>query len=258
MQRKSIYDSERLADAYARTRPPVHREVIAGARARLQELGAGRAARALDIGCGAGLSTAALAPLADSRVGLEPVATMLRHRHTVAPGARFIVGVAEHLPFADGSFDLLAAAGALNYGDLDLVLPEVARVLDEGGWLLVYDFSGGRRLAGDWRLDAWFAAFEARYAYPPGYAMDVRRLPFAAVGLRLEHYEEMEVAIPMTGQAYLAYVLGETNVELALSRGESQEAVASWCAGTLEPIFGGGAREVLFDAYCACVRKMPV
>jgi SAM-dependent methyltransferase len=255
MQPGSIYDSERLADAYARTRPPVHREIVAAARAWLQERGTGRARRALDIGCGAGLSTAALAPLADSRVGVEPVPTMLRHRHTVAPGARFVVGVAERLPFPPRSFDLLAAAGALNYGDLDRVLPEIARVLDDRGWLLVYDFSGGRRLAGDSRLDAWFAAFEARYPYPPGYAMDVRRLPFPAVGMRLAHYEEMEVAVPMTGDAYLAYVLGETNVELALSRGESEEAVASWCAGALEPIFGSGARDVLFDAYVALVRK---
>jgi SAM-dependent methyltransferase len=256
MEPSSIYDSERLAAAYARSRPPVHARVVAAAKGGLERLGVAHARRALDIGCGAGLSTAALAPLAGSLVGLEPVATMLRHRREVAPGARFVIGRAEQLPFGTGSYDLVSAAGALNYGDRDLVLPEVARVLTERGGLLVYDFSGGRRLAGDPRLDAWFAAFEARYPYPHGYAMDVRSLPFEKAGMRLDYYEEIEVAIPMTSDAYLAYVLGETNVELAVSYGVAEEGIASWCSATLADIFAAGARDVLFDAYAAYARKV--
>jgi SAM-dependent methyltransferase len=255
MSRSSLYDSERLAAAYATSRPPVHRQVIASAKTRIEHLGVARARRALDIGCGAGLSTIALEPLARTLFGLEPVARMLAHHREVAPGAGFVVGRAERLPFATAAFDLLSAAGALNYANPRLVLPEVARVLTVGGLLLVYDFSGGRRLAGDSRLDDWFTSFEARYPYPPGYAMDVRALNFEAESLRLEHYEEIEAVVPMTAEAYLAYVLGETNVELAVSRGVAEETIASWCRPALAGIFGGGARDVLFDAYAAYVRK---
>ena len=252
----SIYDSERLAAAYARKRPPVHREIIAAAKVALARLDIPRAARALDVGCGAGLSTAALAPLAQDLFGLEPVATMLRHHREIAPRAHFVVGRAEQLPFGSGAFELLSAAGALNYARHDVVLPEVARVLTHRGGLLIYDFSGGRRLAADARLDEWFAAFETRYPYPPGYAMDVKSLPFETVGMRLEYYEAIEVAIPMTGEAYLAYVLSETNVELALSYGVVEETVAAWCMSTLGDIFGDGARDVLFDAYAGYARKL--
>jgi len=224
--------------------------------ARLERLGVARARRALDIGCGAGLSTIALEPLARRLFGLEPAATMLTHHRDVAPDARFVVGRAERLPFAAAAFDLISAAGALNYADPDLVLPEVARVLSDEGVLLVYDFSGGRRLAGDTRLGDWFTAFEARYPYPPGYPMDVRALTFHDVGMRLEHYEELEVAIPMTAAAYLGYVLGETNVELAVTRGVPEEAIRSWCGAALADIFGSGARDVLFDAYATYVLKV--
>jgi predicted TPR repeat methyltransferase len=250
-----MYDSERLAAAYARSRPPVHAHVVAAAKARFERLGVRRARRALDIGCGAGLSTAALSALADGRVGIEPVATMLRHRGEVAPGARFVVGRAEELPFADHCFELVTAAGALNYADLDTALPEVARVLSASGGLLIYDFSGGRRLARDGRLDQWFTMFEQRYPYPPGYAIDVRSLPYEDVGLRLVDYQEIEVAIPMNGESYLAYVLGETNVELALLKGKVEEGIASWCRATLADIFAGGSRAVIFDAYTAFIRK---
>ena len=110
----SVYDSERLAVGYAFDRPPVHEQILRSARL------ARRADRALDVGCGAGLSTAALAPLARQVVGLEPVPAMLAHRRTVAPRARFVIGRAEWLPFPAESFDLVAAAGSLNYADLPL------------------------------------------------------------------------------------------------------------------------------------------
>jgi ubiquinone/menaquinone biosynthesis C-methylase UbiE len=256
MARTSIYDSERLAAAYARSRPPVHQHIMASAKRRLEALGVRRARRALDVGCGAGLSTAALHVLADDLVGLEPVATMLRYHRDVAPGARFVVGRAERLPFAGRSFELLAAAGALNYADLDLVLPEVARVLTDRGLLLVYDFSGGRRLHDDPRLDAWFESFLRRYPYPPGYAMDVKTIDFGKAGLRLDAYEPLVVAVPMTGADYVAYAMSETNVELALSRGGSETEIREWCAGTLADIFAAGPRDVLFDAYLACIRPL--
>ncbi|MEU0557189.1 hypothetical protein [Dactylosporangium sp. NPDC006015] len=51
----SVYDSERLAAAYAFDRPPVHQQILRSARLDR------RARRALDVGRGAGLSTAALA-----------------------------------------------------------------------------------------------------------------------------------------------------------------------------------------------------
>jgi SAM-dependent methyltransferase len=101
----SVYDSERLAAAYASDRPPIHEQILRTVRLTRQ------ADRALDVGCGAGLSTAVLAPLARQVTGLEPIPTMLRHRRTVAPRARFVIGEAERLPFAAGSFDLVAAQG---------------------------------------------------------------------------------------------------------------------------------------------------
>ena len=105
--------------------------------------------RGLDVGCGAGLSTAALARLVRVSVGFDPNEDMLVHRRAVAPSASFVVAKAEAPPFADNSFELMTAAGALNYVDLSRFLPEAARLLVPGGSLVVYDFSSGRRLPGD-------------------------------------------------------------------------------------------------------------
>ncbi|MBP1635102.1 MAG: methyltransferase protein [Acidobacteria bacterium] len=254
MRPADLYHSARVAAGYARSRPPVHDRIIEAVAQRFEELGIERAGRALDIGCGAGLSTAALVPLAARAVGLEPAREMLTHRAEVAPVAAFVVGRAEELPFRDGVFDLLTAAGALNYTDLPRVLPEAARVLNDEGVFLIYDFSSGRRLAGDARLDLWFTTFERRYPFPPGYELDVKSLDFGAAGLRLVRFEPLQVAVPMDASAYLAYAMSEMNVEQAVAAGIAEAGIASWCEAGLHDIFAAGPRDVLFDGYVAYVR----
>jgi hypothetical protein len=93
----------------------------------------------------------------------------------------------------------------------------------------------------------------AAFPFPPGYETDVRGIGWDGAGLRLAAYEEVEVRVGMTAEAYLAYVLTETNVELALSRGADEEAIRRWCAAAIEAIFSGATLEILFDGYAAYV-----
>lgn len=247
-----IYHSPRLAAGYAFHRPPVHRRIIAKLREQLHLTKPLQ--RALDIGCGAGLSTAALAPIAEVIVGIEPIATMLAYHAAVAKDAHFVVARAEQLPFTAQSFDLMTAAGSLNYADLDRFFPEAARVLTSSGVLAIYDFSEARRLREDRRLEQWYKSFTERFPAPPGYAMDVRMLDYRRYGLELQAYEEFEVAVPMTHRSYVQYALSETRVERALMRGASETDIRAWCDNTLANIFAETPRDVLFDAYIAIVK----
>ena len=243
----SVYDSERLAAAYANDRPPIHERILRSARMDRQ------ADRALDVGCGAGLSTAALAPLARQVIGLEPIATMLVHRRRVAPDAGFVIGQAERLPFAADSFDLVAAAGSLNYTDLPSALAEIARVLTADGNFLLYDFSVGRTsMSGD-ELAGWFTSFEQRFPWPPGWQpFNVRELPLAGYGLRLLDYADIETQLPMGFDAYLRYMLSEVNVDDAIARGAcSAEEARNWCRETLQPLFADGELTVIIPGYLA-------
>jgi len=249
----SIYDSTRLAESYAYHRPPVPPAIIRriGERLGIRE----KLPRALDVGCGAGLSTAALEPLAEILVGVEPVPAMLAYNRIVAPKAKFLVCQAERLPFAARTFDLITAAGSINYAYLDLFFPEVERVLTKAGVLVIYDFSAGRRFAGDDRRERWYAEFERRYPPQPGYALDVTALHYSQYGLRLSHYEPLEVALPMTFDGYLAYALSETSVEQAIKQGTPETEIRAWCQQTLAEVFADATREVIFDAYLACVTR---
>jgi SAM-dependent methyltransferase len=250
----SVYDSERLAASYAFDRPPVHQQILRSAPLPR------RADQALDIGCGAGLSTAALAPLARHVTGLEPVPAMLAHRRTVAPHASFVIGQAERLPFAAGSCDLVTAAGSLNYADLPSALAEIARVLTSDGTFLLYDFSVGRRSVSGEELADWFAAFERRFPSPPGWQpLDVRELPLVAYGLRLLDYTDVETRLPMAFDAYVRYMLSEVNVDDAIARGACRpEEARDWCRTTLQAVFANGEVTVVVPGYVATLGRTAV
>ena len=180
---------------------------------------------------------------------------MLVHRRAVAPSAAFTIARAEAPPFVSGAFDLITAAGALNYVDLSRFLPEAARLLAPGGCLVVYDFSSGRRLDGDPRLERWFAAFEARYPFPRGYAFDLDRLDDAHAGLGIDRRRTFVIGLPLTAAAYVDYVLTETNVEQAIQAGEPLDAIRRWCSDGIAGIFGSGTRDVLFEGYVVYVGR---
>ncbi len=59
----------------------------------------------------------------------------------------------ERLPFMSASFDLVTAAGAINYTDLDVSLPEIARTLTSTGIFVIYDFQpvAGSPIGATWK-----------------------------------------------------------------------------------------------------------
>jgi SAM-dependent methyltransferase len=248
------FGSEEMAAGYARSRPPVHPRIIERAFAALRRTAPFR--RALDVGCGAGVSTRALENFADRRIGLEPVETMLRLAASVAPGAEFVVGVAEALPVDTGTVDLIAAAGSLNYVDLERFFTEASRVLTAEGVLLVYDFSAGRSFREHTALDEWFAKFFMRYPPPVHEARELNPQSLARVasGFLLGEHDDFAIPIRLTPQFYLEYVLTETNVAAAVRRGEAFTEIRAWCAETLAPVWKDQPHEVLFSGYFACLR----
>ncbi len=250
----NLYSSDVMAAGYAFARPPVHARVIDLVRTYFA--GKGTFRRALDIGCGAGLSTKALQGFADECIGLEPVEAMLHLTPAVAPEARFVAGRAERIPFRGGEFDLMTAAGSLNYVNLDQFFSEAVRVLRPEGYLVVYDFRPGRKFSDSPALAEWHSNFTTRYPWPRSEArpLDPEILAGIDSGFRVANSELFEIALTLTPHFYLEYVLTETNVAFATRNGGPIEAIRTWCAESLQPVWEGRNREVLFSGYFVCMQ----
>jgi SAM-dependent methyltransferase len=103
--------------------------------------------RALDVGCGTGLLTAALAELlGDENVaGAEPSEPFAEACRARLPGVDVVVAGAEALPFEDGAFDAALSQLVVNFmRDAEAGVRELARVTRPGGVVAscVWDYAG--------------------------------------------------------------------------------------------------------------------
>ena len=96
--------------------------------------------RALDVGCGAGLLTAKLAPLCTETVGLDTDTAMLQaaRKHGAESGRlNFIDGDAMFYPFPEASFDFITLVATLHHLPLRPALLRLRALLRPGGVLAV-------------------------------------------------------------------------------------------------------------------------
>jgi ubiquinone/menaquinone biosynthesis C-methylase UbiE len=115
-------------------------------RAILDALAPAPADRLLDVGCGGGLLLRDALARGATVAGLDHSDEMVRLARERAPKAEVVLGTAERLPFADGSFTAVAMSIVFFFLDDPVaVLRECRRVLAPGGRLAVYTTSPALR-----------------------------------------------------------------------------------------------------------------
>jgi 2-polyprenyl-3-methyl-5-hydroxy-6-metoxy-1,4-benzoquinol methylase len=94
--------------------------------------------RLLDVGCGTGAMLGAAAARGFGVAGVDISDVAIGQARRVAPHAELHVGVAESLPFADGTYDVVSCVGSLEHvADPAQAVSEMARVAKPGAQLLV-------------------------------------------------------------------------------------------------------------------------
>jgi len=146
---RDVYQGETVSATIYRER----REIVLG---WINELGTTAGERALDIGCGAGSFSVALAELGFRVQAIDTVEDMLRQtsalvRERGVEGRVTVeAGDAHHLAHPDGSFDLVLAIGITPWlHSLPTALQEITRVLKRGGEAIISADNG-------LRLSYWF------------------------------------------------------------------------------------------------------
>ncbi|MYQ97222.1 class I SAM-dependent methyltransferase, partial [Streptomyces sp. SID6139] len=107
--------------------------------AHLRALGDVTGKRVLELGCGAGQWSRALAAEGATVIGLDLSEAQLAAAARAMGTARYplVQGAAEQLPFAADSFDLVFCDfGGLSWAPPHLAVPQAARVLRPGGRLV--------------------------------------------------------------------------------------------------------------------------
>jgi ubiquinone/menaquinone biosynthesis C-methylase UbiE len=174
----------RRAEAYVASAVHAHGEDL---DQLVEIVAARRVARGLDLGCGGGHVSFRVAPHIDEVVAYDLSADMLAAvaRHAAERGLGNIVteqGDVEHLPFADGSFDLvLSRYSAHHWHDYRAALGEARRVLKGGGRAVFMDVVA----PSDALLDTYLQSLELLRdpSHVRNYTTEEWRQALAAAGL---------------------------------------------------------------------------
>jgi SAM-dependent methyltransferase len=250
-----IFQHARVAAGYASARPYLHPQVFARVR---EMIGAeSRLGRALDVGCGTGLSSFALLDVAESVVGIDASLDMLRHA-IHADAVTYAASGAETPPFRAGSFDLVAACGSMDWIDREHFLPRAADLVVAGGWLVSLDFGDTGRSPEVPGLARWYdEVLPRRYPRPPAKDPMIAAAEAERHGFRAPVHRDLSMACPFTAAGYAAFLMTESNVIAAVEYGgETADAARTWLEAELAPLFGTAEHVVTFGGYVQAMRRL--
>jgi ubiquinone/menaquinone biosynthesis C-methylase UbiE len=195
--------------------------------------------RALDVGCGTGLSTLALKEIAEKITGLDASTAMI----SLAPedkGIQYCIADAEQLPFIEDAFDLVTLSQVFHWLDRASFLKEAGRVLRERGHLIVYDnyFSG--RMRENAEFQHWHQqSFLEKYPSPHRAWASFTAENTDNEGFKLLHHEWHENHVKFSPEALTDFLTTQSNVIAMVEGGrEAIEEARGWLLEQIRPLFG--------------------
>ncbi|HEX8494759.1 MAG TPA: class I SAM-dependent methyltransferase [Pyrinomonadaceae bacterium] len=226
------------AERYAVGRLFFHTIVIARVREflSLTEL----LARALDVGCGTGLSSVALKEIASRIVGIDAAPSMIAHAPTDAR-INYSVAVAERLPFCEQAFDLITLSQVSHWLDRKVFFAEARRVLRPGRWLIAYDAYFSAQTIEHTDFQMWHEAIYLKnYPSPPRSPVALAAEDVAGTGFQLCEEERLQHTISFTVEQLVEYLLTQSNVIAAVEGGTKEIGeVRDWLTKNVTPFFAG-------------------
>jgi ubiquinone/menaquinone biosynthesis C-methylase UbiE len=245
------WSNRAAAENYVKGRPYHHDQVIGRVREFLKIQG--QVPRALDVGCGTGLSSIALKEIAQRIAACDVADDMVS---VATPDSRidYLIAHAEDVPFPAACFDLVTVSSAFHWFDFDRFKSELIRVLRPGGWAVVYDnyFTAQVREIPEFRQ--WhLEVYAKRYPLPPRHAHP-KPEEFQSEELSVLGKETYENTVLFNRDQLIDNYLTHSNITAAVESGKDTVAgVVDWLRNEwrqftiFEPSSStGGTAEFLF------------
>ena len=252
----NFFSYRSAAERYARGRPYFHPQVISRISTFLSL--SEPVARAIDVGCGTGLSSVALQAVAESVVGVDISAEMITLAPSL-PDLAYVVSPAERLPLIADAFDLMTVSQAFHWMRRTEFLAEARRVLHIQGWLIVYDnyFSG--QMEENREFERWVEeAYQKEYPTPPRAPVNFGNEEAEREGFQFTHQETFLNFVQFSLNGLVNYLMTHTNVIATIEAGNKHALdVQDSLTKEIAPYFGSRIESsVRFNAPIWYLRKL--
>lgn len=214
MSNKNYFLDPARAAVYHESRPSFHAEALTYFHQGKAEI---IYDSALDVGCGTGQSSVALAEWSKNVTAIDNSQSMLNNAVSKS-NIIYQLADAENMPFAGNSFDLVFVASSFHWFEKRKFLNQVNKVLKKKGKFLIYDSYVHEGLSKDFQRE-----FGERFPRP---FHDVRivqgELEF--FDMKFVQLHQFNFPTEMTIQDIIKYFYNLSNVTAAIENGESADS----------------------------------
>lgn len=255
------FDSKRIAQGYAK-RPWLHKSVIEQLKIDCSLPKDYMFKNGLDVGCGAGLSTKALRLICDKVTGTDIAESMIEvcdEIYGTDPSYSFYAAKAEETRIPNKKYDIVTAAGCINWVDEKKFMTNMAQVLDDNGLVVIYDFGITDRMVGNDDYTRWYRdEYLRRFPKPPR-KEDKWSQSDLTYGFVMEKQTEYDMEYSFTLDEFVDFMMIQSNVNAQIESGRvSADEIRKWMIESLTSVFDGRERQLVFYGYSWYIRKKQV
>lgn len=247
---KTLFDSKRITNGYANDRPWLHKSVIEQIQAEFVNKIPFK--NGLDVGCGAGLSTKALKLICNKVTGTDISEEMVHICQIQYAASDFIfyAAKAEETKMPQSPYDIVTAAGVVDWVDKDKFLENMKLVMAENAPLILYDFWISDKMLGNPAYTDWFQSrYLTNFPKPPRNETlwEQKDIP------KIFSYDKQTVCqmqYEFDMFSFIRFMMTQTNINSKIESGHmTEEEVLEWMQETLSPIFQERRKTLIFDGY---------
>lgn len=249
------FDCKRIAQGY-KDRPFLHGQVMEQLQ---KEWHVTCFQNGLDVGCGAGLSTKALQGICDKVTGTDISEEMILVAKEMYPEDTytFFACPAEQTPEPEAKYDIVTAAGMVQWVEQDKFLENLSQIMEKGGLLFIYDFwiSDKMEETGSY-TEWWHNQYLMKFPRPARKDNVWTAEEVSVYGFTMEKQKTFTLRYEFDKDAFIKFMLIQSNVNAKLEgEGQDIEEIRAWFEETLEPIFQGQKKMLMFEGYSWYMRK---
>lgn len=212
----------------------------------------------LDVGCGAGLSAKALKILCNHVTGTDISPEMIEVCNKLYKGDlySFYVAKAEETSLPAMPYDIITAAGVINWVDKDAFLHNAESILKSGGLIVIYDFWITDIMEDVSEYTKWYKEeYLQKFPKPfrKEYVWQQKDLGNAFLLLDQVSYQ-MTYDFSLT--EFVDFMMIQSNVNEKIEKGiMTTEEVREWMTESLSNMFSGECKTLIFSGYNWYIQK---
>lgn len=248
MNNKS-FNYKRIAEGY-KNRPFLHKQVIEQLQKDIQ---VSFFYNGLDVGCGAGLSTKALKFICDKVTGTDISEEMILAAKEMCPQKdyNFFVSKAEEIPTPEQLYDIVTAAGVIQWVDENVFLENLSHIVNSEAIVLIYDFWISDRMIGIPEYTDWYQKeYLKRFPKPPRKEMVWTDELVRRYGFWIQKQSKLQLEYTFNIEDFIKFMMIQSNVSTKIDvEGQNEEEIKGWFKNSLQHIFDSKERTLLFEGY---------